>query len=297
VSVILLTPNLTGADGISTVAKGSRDTAPDLSGKTVDGKHIDVADYKGKVVVLNVWGSWCPPCRAETPNLVKVAKETADQGVQFVGINTRDPSTSRARAFEEQQGVPYPSLYDPTGKLMLNLLGSIAQFERELMLERQREGIAKAKAAGAYKGRKPTAMAKADEVTLLAMRPLPEANLVVFLKADATTYGWKIARIRRSTGRAMPSSRSLPRASAGPTCGPTAGRTRSRSRGRSGTSSSASSRRSGPRSARSSRATSWWRRSWSATAPVRTAWPATRPPARTWSATAAPRPTAVRAST
>jgi DNA invertase Pin-like site-specific DNA recombinase len=52
----------------------------------------------------------------------------------------------------------------PTGKLMLNLLGSIAQFERELMLERQREGIAKAKADGKYKGRMPTAKAKSDEV-------------------------------------------------------------------------------------------------------------------------------------
>lgn len=52
----------------------------------------------------------------------------------------------------------------PTGKLMLNLLGSIAQFERELMLERQREGIAKAKAEGRYKGRTPTARAKSAEV-------------------------------------------------------------------------------------------------------------------------------------
>jgi DNA invertase Pin-like site-specific DNA recombinase len=52
----------------------------------------------------------------------------------------------------------------PNGRLMLNLLGSIAQFEREIMLERQREGIAKAKAAGKYKGRKPTAKAKAKEV-------------------------------------------------------------------------------------------------------------------------------------
>ncbi|MDX2485264.1 MAG: recombinase family protein [Pseudodonghicola sp.] len=54
-----------------------------------------------------------------------------------------------------------------TGKLILNLLGSVAEFEREIMLERQREGIAKAKAAGKYKGRKPTAMAKADEVKRL----------------------------------------------------------------------------------------------------------------------------------
>ncbi|PVA10835.1 DNA invertase [Pelagivirga sediminicola] len=55
----------------------------------------------------------------------------------------------------------------PTGKLMLTVLGSVAAFEREIMLERQREGIAKAKAAGKYKGRKPTARAKADEVKRL----------------------------------------------------------------------------------------------------------------------------------
>ncbi|MBO9398781.1 recombinase family protein [Shimia sp. R9_2] len=54
-----------------------------------------------------------------------------------------------------------------TGKLMINLLGSVAEFERSIMLERQREGIAKAKAAGKYKGRKPTARAKADEIRAL----------------------------------------------------------------------------------------------------------------------------------
>jgi DNA invertase Pin-like site-specific DNA recombinase len=56
----------------------------------------------------------------------------------------------------------------PTGRLMLNVLGSVAQFEREIMLERQREGIAKAKAAGKYKGRAPTAKAKAAQVAELA---------------------------------------------------------------------------------------------------------------------------------
>jgi DNA invertase Pin-like site-specific DNA recombinase len=60
----------------------------------------------------------------------------------------------------------------PTGKLMLNVLGSVAQFEREMMLERQREGIAKAKAEGKYKGRKPTARAKADEIKALAAQGL-----------------------------------------------------------------------------------------------------------------------------
>jgi DNA invertase Pin-like site-specific DNA recombinase len=55
----------------------------------------------------------------------------------------------------------------PTGKLVLNVFGAIAQFEREMMLERQKEGIAKAKAEGKYKGRAPTAMAKAGEILAL----------------------------------------------------------------------------------------------------------------------------------
>jgi thiol-disulfide isomerase/thioredoxin len=110
---------ITGKDGIATVGKGDRKAAPDLSGTTIDGKQLDTADFKGKIVVLNVWGSWCAPCRAEAPNLVKVAKETESKGVQFVGINTRDTSTTPAVAFEKEYGVTYPSLYDPTGKLML----------------------------------------------------------------------------------------------------------------------------------------------------------------------------------
>ncbi|MYR62283.1 redoxin domain-containing protein, partial [Streptomyces sp. SID625] len=110
---------ITGSDGIATVKKGDRKPAPELSGKTIDGKELDLASYKGKVVVLNVWGSWCSPCRAEAPNLVKVAGDTAAKGVQFVGINTRDTSTQPAQQFEKSYAVPYPSLYDPTGKLML----------------------------------------------------------------------------------------------------------------------------------------------------------------------------------
>ncbi|MET7681224.1 TlpA disulfide reductase family protein [Streptomyces sp. NPDC005423] len=110
---------ITGSDGIATVKKGDRQAAPDLSGKTIDGRTLDTADYRGKVVVLNVWGSWCSPCRAEADNLVQVAKATAGQDVQFVGLNTRDTSTEPAVAFEKKYAVPYASLYDPTGKLML----------------------------------------------------------------------------------------------------------------------------------------------------------------------------------
>ncbi|MCK2056872.1 recombinase family protein [Methylobacterium sp. 37f] len=69
----------------------------------------------------------------------------------------------------------------PTGKLMLNVLGGVAQFEREMMLERQREGIARAKAEGAYKGRKPTARAKAAEIKALAAEGLSMASIAARL--------------------------------------------------------------------------------------------------------------------
>lgn len=69
----------------------------------------------------------------------------------------------------------------PTGKLMVNVLAGVAQFEREMMLERQREGIAKAKAEGAYKGRKPTARAKAEEVKALAAEGLSMAAIAAKL--------------------------------------------------------------------------------------------------------------------
>ncbi|MFD5739008.1 TlpA family protein disulfide reductase [Streptomyces massasporeus] len=110
---------VTGTDGVATVAQGKRTPAPDLSGKTIAGKTLDVADYKGKVVVLNVWGSWCNPCRAEAKYFAKVSKAYAGKGVQFVGINTRDTSTGAALAFEKDWDITYPSLYDPTGKLLL----------------------------------------------------------------------------------------------------------------------------------------------------------------------------------
>ncbi|AZS72649.1 redoxin domain-containing protein [Streptomyces lydicus] len=108
-----------GKNGVDTVKKGERQPAPELSGESTTGKKLDVADYKGKVVILNVWGSWCGPCIAEAPNFSKVANETKDKGVQFLGINTRDSEKSQATSFEEEHKVPYPSLFDPTGRLML----------------------------------------------------------------------------------------------------------------------------------------------------------------------------------
>ncbi|MEC4017006.1 TlpA family protein disulfide reductase [Streptomyces sp. H27-D2] len=110
---------VSGPGGIDTVAKADRTAAPLLAGEKLGGGRIDLADYRGKIIVLNVWGSWCAPCRAEATNLVKVANETKADGVQFVGINARDPNKAPAVKFEKEFKVPYPSLYDPVSKQML----------------------------------------------------------------------------------------------------------------------------------------------------------------------------------
>jgi DNA invertase Pin-like site-specific DNA recombinase len=77
---------------------------------------------------------------------------------------------------------------NPAGKLILNVMSSVAQFEREMMLERQREGIAKAQAEGKYKGRKPTARAKADMVLMAKKQGVAPAQIMRDLGISKTSY-------------------------------------------------------------------------------------------------------------
>ena len=111
---------MVSTDGVSRVAKGERKPVGLIKGETLQGNPLDIVDFKGKVVVINVWGSWCPPCRAEAPYLNKVAKEMKPKGVQFIGINTRDNDRSLPIAFEEDFDISYPSLYDPEGRIILS---------------------------------------------------------------------------------------------------------------------------------------------------------------------------------
>lgn len=105
--------------GFDTAAAGHRQTAPDITGPTVDGGTVHLSDFSGKVVVVNVWGSWCPPCRAEAPDFGTTYEKYRDRGVQFLGVNTRDPSPGQARQFEKRFHIPYPSIFDPPGRQIL----------------------------------------------------------------------------------------------------------------------------------------------------------------------------------
>jgi thiol-disulfide isomerase/thioredoxin len=109
---------------VTSVPVEDRTDAPVLEGEDLEGKRISSADFAGKTLVVNVWGSWCPPCRKEAPVLEEVAQQYADRGVQFLGLNVRD-QTAAARAFEERIGTTYPSIVDSDGRQQLGFADSL----------------------------------------------------------------------------------------------------------------------------------------------------------------------------
>ena len=106
---------------------------PQLGG----GGTSSVRDFEGKVVLVNFWASWCPPCRAEAGNLIEVAEATKAEGVQFIGVNVKNDK-GEAIAFERKQGVTYPSLHDQPGVLLTRFRKLVPQVPpTTLLLDRQ----------------------------------------------------------------------------------------------------------------------------------------------------------------
>ncbi|MDN5745840.1 MAG: TlpA family protein disulfide reductase [Nocardioidaceae bacterium] len=113
-----------GSGRVVEVAASDREAPVEISGTTIEGKKLDLADLRGQVVVVNVWWSGCGPCRSEMPMLVDAEAEltkTTPDPVAFVGINTRDLARANAASFERGRGVDYPSLYDEGGETLLEL--------------------------------------------------------------------------------------------------------------------------------------------------------------------------------
>lgn len=114
-----------GSGAITQLAPSERSKPGDVAGVTLEGAQVSLSQYLGKVVVINVWGSWCPPCRSEADDLAKAANELQPQGVVFLGINTRDMSKDNARAFQRERSMPYASIFDPGGKNLLAFRGTL----------------------------------------------------------------------------------------------------------------------------------------------------------------------------
>jgi thiol-disulfide isomerase/thioredoxin len=110
---------------ITSLPESDRKQPGEVAGRTIDGEPLALSDYAGKVVVVNVWGSWCAPCRAEAPMLADAARDLAKQDVAFLGIDSRDLNESQARAFVRTFDVPYPSIYDQQGRTLLAFRGTL----------------------------------------------------------------------------------------------------------------------------------------------------------------------------
>jgi len=82
--------------------------APDMTVQGLDGEMIRLSDYRGKVVVLNFWATWCPPCRAELPHFVDLYRAYKDKGVVMIGVSMDEAGPDYVRAFSKQVGIPYP---------------------------------------------------------------------------------------------------------------------------------------------------------------------------------------------
>ena len=82
-------------------------------------KTISLDDFTGKVVVVNVWGQWCGPCRTEITQLQKVYDETRRVGVEFLGVDVRDNNRDAAKDFIVDRKVTFPSIYDPPMRTMI----------------------------------------------------------------------------------------------------------------------------------------------------------------------------------
>jgi thiol-disulfide isomerase/thioredoxin len=150
---------ITGAGSVEQVPVSERGRPVEASGEDLDGNPLDLADERGKVVVLNVYASWCPPCRAEMPTVVELAKQSDAARVSYLGVNIRD-NASAARAFGENAGIEFPSFADPSSAVLLALSDELGPYSLPSTVVLDREG----RVAALVLGRIPGAVTLKDVV-------------------------------------------------------------------------------------------------------------------------------------
>ena len=141
---------VSGDGQVTILPVDKRPDAPVVSGPVLGARDTTISTQAadGKVLVINVWGSWCAPCRQEAPELVAAAARTADRA-DFIGLNTRDLDPLPAEAFERGFGVQYPSIYDPSGKLLLEFSDQLPPSGIPSTLVVDRDGRVAARIIGA----------------------------------------------------------------------------------------------------------------------------------------------------
>lgn len=108
---------VSGDGSVSFIAESNRGAPIEIAGSTIEGNEVEL-DRLATATVVNVWASWCAPCRAEAEVLNEVEAETGANGVRFLGVNVRD-SKPAAAAFQRRFEVEYPSIFDPSSSTLL----------------------------------------------------------------------------------------------------------------------------------------------------------------------------------
>ncbi len=115
VAVILIACGDSGADSSAGVNQGNR--ALNFTLEKLDGEEVSLSDYAGEVVVVNFWATWCPPCRAEIPDLEAAYQAYQEKGLVVLGVNVEDPARA-VESFVAEMEMTYPVVLDETGKVM-----------------------------------------------------------------------------------------------------------------------------------------------------------------------------------
>jgi len=92
-------------------------SAPDFTFPGLDGKKVSLADYKGKVVLLNIWATWCAPCVAEMPSMEKLYRELKDEGFVIVAVSVDETGTDAVAPFMKKHKLGFPVLLDTVGDI------------------------------------------------------------------------------------------------------------------------------------------------------------------------------------
>jgi thiol-disulfide isomerase/thioredoxin len=103
---------------------GHQRMAPDFRATTLTGSQLNFSSYRGRVVVVNFWGSWCAPCRSEAPVLAVTQEQYKSAGVAFLGVDVRD-TTASALAFTRNFGITYPSVSDSGSEVTLDFTSAV----------------------------------------------------------------------------------------------------------------------------------------------------------------------------
>jgi peroxiredoxin len=116
-------------------ATQDRRPAPDFTLKDLDGRDVRLTDFRGQVVMVNFWATWCPPCRAEIPDFIELQSQLGPKGLQIIGISLDDEGSAKVAPFASQNRINYTMLVNGNGAA--NRYGGIEGIPTTFLLDRQ----------------------------------------------------------------------------------------------------------------------------------------------------------------